>query len=125
VIQSHKPALEPQQQNSRLGTAYPQHLSPSARSRFRLRSAAANIWVDANSPVKSYTCKRDRLFRASQKKKVSDSGQTIEEATAESSEKVTVIKQLLSELSSIVEQNGRLNDGPIETRSTSIVINKT
>jgi hypothetical protein len=55
---------------------------------------------------------------------VNDSGQAIEEAAAESSEKIIVIEQLLREPPSIVEQNGPLNDGLTETRSTYIVINK-
>jgi hypothetical protein len=54
--------------------------------------------IGTNSPVKRYTCKGDRLFRASQKKKVNDLGQVIEEATTESSEKIAVIEQLLREL---------------------------
>jgi hypothetical protein len=39
-------------------------------------------------------------------KKVNDSGQAIEEATAESSEKITVIEQLLTDLPSLVARTG-------------------
>jgi hypothetical protein len=56
---------------------------------------------------------------------VNDSGQVIEETIAKSSEKSSVIEQLLRKLPSSIEQNGRLSDGPIEMRSISIVINKT
>jgi hypothetical protein len=52
-----------------------------------------------------------------------NSGQAIEQANSDSSEKIAVIEQLLRELPSIVEQNGRLNDGIIETRSPFVVIN--
>jgi hypothetical protein len=64
-------------------------------------------------------------YFARHKRKANDSGQAIEEATADSSEKIAVIEELLRELPSIVEQNGRLSDVLIEMRSTSIVRNKT
>jgi hypothetical protein len=56
---------------------------------------------------------------------VNDSGQAIEEVTAESSEKIAVIEWLLSELIEMVEQNGWLSDKFIERRSASIAMNKT
>jgi hypothetical protein len=83
------------------------------------------IYGSMQIPKSKYTCKGDRLSRASQKKKLNDLGQAIEEATAESSEKIAVIEQILREFPEIVEQNGRLSDKVNETRSTSVVINKT
>jgi hypothetical protein len=46
--------------------------------------------------------------------KVNDSGQGIEEATAASSEKISVVEELLRGLPQIVEQNARLSDGVFE-----------